>query len=149
MRRAIVYALAAVLIGGAMLGCSKVKKPKSSVASYGWFADLREEIVTTVQDPYRAQQMLLIASDIEALVFALADKSESVGIEFEKLNIDYKTPRADFETLFQQYESDMKTFTEALWAARDDMKSIVTQEEWTAIADEQDAFYEKWSPTLY
>jgi len=137
-------ALAIIFIAGAATGC--LKKAKPSVDSYEWSSGLREQIVTVVRDPSRAEQMLLVVDKIEEHIFELSDHTRKIGREYVKLNRDYNASREDYEALFARYEERMEPLTNALWRANHRLKEIATKEEWLKIAGEENSLFEKWDP---
>jgi hypothetical protein len=121
--------LALLLLGLCLAACAgkedKVASPGDPLSE-----EMRQEIMTIVSDPDRAEQAVELSNELRA-VFAegLAHAERSLR-EFHALNLDYDTSEAEFRTFFQKFNVETLTRQQKALEIDNRMKAVMTPAEW-------------------
>jgi hypothetical protein len=112
------------------------------------FADLRAEIVAVVDDSERAENALRIVSTLE---LNLARFRESIAVRRQRvleLNANYDTPRSEFESYFEDANSEiLKNKQRAVESFRE-LSSYMTEDEMASISKSQTKAMDAFSETI-
>jgi type IV pilus biogenesis protein CpaD/CtpE len=122
------------------LGCAHRQKP--SIATYPWFASLRENVVMTVQETDRARDLLILVDDFEQVLMLSTAAAEGHREELKALNADYDATREDFLALREKINTNNLAANLEVAEFRREMKIILASEEWEKIIAKQKTLFE-------
>jgi hypothetical protein len=129
----------------AVSGCGSKPTREQSIEKYG--QDLREAVSSSVPDPRRRDQMLLIVDLLKDVQLRFSRETADFIEDYRKLNADYDAPRSAFEQLFKDYNAKrVKARSEAL-DMHFQLTSLATESEWSTIGKAEAKLYKKVNAT--
>jgi hypothetical protein len=101
------------------------------------FEDLRAEIRVAVEDPERAESAVRIVSTLEQELVQLRESVAARRQRVLDLNRDYDTPRSEFESYFEDVNSEILKKKQRAVESYRELSSYMTDDEMDAIEKTQ------------
>jgi hypothetical protein len=128
------------------LGCASNKpKPTLEQQSQEDLARYQEQVRKVIKDPERAEKVAALAADFQEVMLERALAQKDYEAKIAALDANYTATRADYEALVTQRERDSKAFVQEIIAARTQLISLTTPEEWNDLKDARLSAFEEFA----
>jgi uncharacterized protein YdcH (DUF465 family) len=117
---------------GAACSSSKSKESPEQQAEIG-LAAYQADIRRLVRDPLRAEQLVALNTEFQAVVEKAGRSFESYRANVSALNSNYGATEAEFQTLFDRHDTERAELIEKAIALRTRMAAITTDLEWAEL----------------
>jgi hypothetical protein len=91
---------------------------------------LRQEILSTVSDPARAEDAAALAEQLRQLFVAAQSQVKDDMKTYDSMNADFNSTRAQFETFFDGVNTRAQARQDKVVAIHSKMQALLTAEEW-------------------
>jgi uncharacterized protein YozE (UPF0346 family) len=131
---ALAIAFSPALAASTLTACSSSKsKETAEQKAEGELAAYQKEIRRIVRVPARADQLVALTSEFQALVDEGSRKAAAYHAEIARLNADYTARLAEFDSVFEKYDAARATLLSEAIALRARMADLTTEAEWEAL----------------
>ncbi len=94
------------------------------------FEDLRTEVREAIDDPVREAEVLTLVDMLSNDLVALRKSVSARNSRVRELNSDYDAQRADFDVLFEQINTEIRSNQQRVTKSHLALLEITTAEEW-------------------
>jgi hypothetical protein len=148
--RTTIDALGTLVVGAVMIcavglvvsGC-RGTKPSPEVKSQEYLHKMREAVFRNVAEKDRRDRMLALVDQMEALERGVNDNAAVFVKKYRELNGNYDAPRAAYDSLFGEFDADVKQARDRFFDLHFRLSALSTAQEWNRIVKYEEEAYEE------